>query len=432
MDEAWTRRPASRAARYRRRGPRRTGGSRPGPCRRARSGDRRGPGRLPAEGGPDRGGHAPRPGRVVGRNDRSRGGSRGGRRPRGSSRSGIRPGPGRAEPAAARAAARRPARGRERDDAVVVGDPQDRQPPAVVGRGRTAHPGAERPVADADVVLAQERRAGRRQAVGHGRRIARDPVRRVPGRSSGSAVGRGGRSAASACAVGGLGRCSRSSGCGRGLAGRDRLGVGAASSAASASRLVDGGDRSPQRPRSRPPAIAPASTASTACSAAIASTSAWRFATWASSSSRSISRRTSSGGGRASRGAPGRSSLRVVAADPRHAAAARLGLLRRGLSRMIASASIAVTPGTCVVALADQRRAAGRAGRLVTRREDSGAPHAARQRAQTPPSASRRRAWRTLYRVGRRRNTPMVRGARGPRRVRSRVIPTRSWPAAWS
>ena len=63
----------------------------------------------------------------------------------------------------------------ERDDALVVGDPEDRQPPAVGRLGRTAHPGAECAVADTDLVLAHERRAGRRKAFGHGRRIAAAP-----------------------------------------------------------------------------------------------------------------------------------------------------------------------------------------------------------------------------------------------------------------
>ena len=75
------------------------------------------------------------------------------------------------------------------------------------GLGRPGHAGAERAVADADLVLAQERRTGRREAVGHGRRIARGPRPVGAGsrrrRQAGAGLVRRRRSAVGGAAVGG-------------------------------------------------------------------------------------------------------------------------------------------------------------------------------------------------------------------------------------
>ena len=55
----------------------------------------------------------------------------------------------------------------EADDALVVGDPEDASHQPSGASDGPGHAGAQASVADADRVLAQERRAGRRQAFGH-------------------------------------------------------------------------------------------------------------------------------------------------------------------------------------------------------------------------------------------------------------------------
>src|SRR5439155_867856 len=88
---------------------------------------------------------------------------------------------------------------------------------------------------------------------------------------------------------------------------------------------------------------------STAESAARASASAWAFATWASSSSRSISRRTSAGGGARDPGvgaaSSSPSSYSPLIHDKSRPPRGRVRPPERALRR-IASASIAVRPGT--------------------------------------------------------------------------------------
>ena len=113
-------------------------------------------------------GDAPRPVRVVGRGDQPEPHLE----PPGilEDQARQRAADGRTEPAEGRVG-RRPGVGRdvaEADDAVVVGDPQDGQPPAVGRVGRPGHAGEVGPVADADGMLAQERRTGRGRRSGTG------------------------------------------------------------------------------------------------------------------------------------------------------------------------------------------------------------------------------------------------------------------------
>ena len=191
----------------------------------ARAGSKRNAARITSGG-------APRTRRVLGR----------GERPEAhlqpavvlEDQAGQRPGDRRAE-TGERRIGRRPGGGgdvAEADDPLVVGDPDDRQPPAV-GRIRgPGHPGAQASVADADLVLAEERRTGRRQAFGHAGRIAAawaGPVRRAARPRSASAVSAAASAvsaaasavsaaasavsvAASAVSVGGVGRLGRGGG----------------------------------------------------------------------------------------------------------------------------------------------------------------------------------------------------------------------------
>ena len=153
---------------------RRPAGTPPARCRPARSGasSRRGPARTGTRPGPPAG--------------RATAGSRSSGGATSPSRIWSRPASSRISPDRAPAMAgpepgerwvgRRAGAGRdvaEADDPVVVGHPQERQPPAVGRLGRAGHAGAVACVADADLVLAQERRAGRWESVGHGRQDSR-------------------------------------------------------------------------------------------------------------------------------------------------------------------------------------------------------------------------------------------------------------------
>ena len=217
-------------------------GRRPGPSRRARSDASWRP--APARSGRRRGPRAARatvgPGRRRAPRSPSRSG--GGRRPRGSARSGRRRATARAGPAADRAAGRPPGRGR-RNGTTPSSSATHRsgQPPAVGRVGRSRHAGPQAAVADPDLVLAQERRAGRREPVGHGWMIVATP--------------------------GGSGR-------GRALVGRRRVGraVGAASVGGRARRRP----WRPPRPSGRRSASASlSSSASTVSSSDETSASSW-------------------------------------------------------------------------------------------------------------------------------------------------------------
>ena len=80
-----------------------------------------------------------------------------------------------------------PGRGRELDERAepvgLVGDPQDRGPPVVGRRRRAAHADAQASIADAELLLAQERRPGRREPrTGIGRHgLSRASPSRCPG-----------------------------------------------------------------------------------------------------------------------------------------------------------------------------------------------------------------------------------------------------------
>ena len=284
----------------------------------------------------------------------------------------------------------------EADDAVVVGDPHQRHPPAVGRLGRARHAGPERALADADLVLAQERRTGRRESIGHGRKSTRPSAIRPADRSpSVSAVG--------------------------------------------IERLVDVvelGARPRSSPRRRHSALAsvlggsPREHApSTVASAISASASACRLATSASSSSRSISRRTSASGGAR---APASAALGVSSGysplihDSRRLRGRATGVL----ARTIAAASIAVRPGQGGIGRGiDGERGAAR--RACLGLAGVAAPSTTGRRSPpTRPRTACRRPWPECYRAAMSPEYPIGPGCR--RGYRRRSTPTRSWRAAWT
>ena len=147
---------------------------------------RRGTGGFEAERGADREGRPPRPGRIVWRHEtRERG-------------CGSRPASSRISPERApeRAGPRRPSGGsgggpaagatsRKLHDAVVVADPQRGSPTTHLERPMGGSCPHAAPVADAQLVLAQERRTGWRETLGHGPRDTRVVGRPRDGRAAG-------------------------------------------------------------------------------------------------------------------------------------------------------------------------------------------------------------------------------------------------------
>ena len=403
------------------RGPRRIGGSRRGPCRPARSGRHRG-GRI---------GSQRKAARIAAGTCHGRVGSSAGTTVASADReaAGVledqpAQGAGEGRPESGQRWIGRRAGGR-REVARTTRRRRRRRPTGsrATSRRRSSSGGSCRRAAGgrrrAPRARAGTRDPGRGRRSGTGARIARGRGQPAGGVLGGVGLGRG-------CGRGGLG------GRGVGGGGRTRRRARRRCRLGRRRRSPRRRPRGPRRRRRRRPLDAvPASTASTACSAAIASTSAWRFATCASSSRRSISRRTSAGGGSSDPGGAGRSSsgYSPLIHDIRR-------LRWRGFAsrpaRMIASASIAVTPGTWRVALADQRGAAGRAGDLGS--EGSSAEHhMQRGSGVDAPVVGVVRACRTRYRVGEPLEYPDGHGA--SRRVSTavelrRVTPTRSSPAA--
>ena len=190
---------------------------------------------------------------------------------------------------------------------VVVGDPHQRHPPAVWRLGRARHPGSERAISDADLVLAQVRRSGRWESIGHGRKSTR------PSGSGRLTVPVGQR------------------------VGIERL-VDVVELGADLLEVLDDGFAA-----AASSGVASGARPSTVASAMRASASACRFATSASSASRSISRRTSASGGAS---APASAALGVSSgyspADPATTGGCAAG--HRVLARTMAAASMRSGP----------------------------------------------------------------------------------------
>ena len=276
---------------------------------------------------------------------------------------------------------------------------------ASVGRDM---PGAQPPVADADLVLAQERRTGRGEAFGHARRIAGrgpGPVRRASRpRSSAAAsavVGRGGSavSAAAAAVVGGGRLPSR-----RPRRRRRRPRRSAAWRRAPLPR-PSRWRRSRPHPGGRP--CGPRAAASV-CSA---TASAWRLAMSAAIWSFSISRLTAGSGGAMAPASAGET-LSSGDSPPNHDSS-RLRWRVGVLARMIASASMAVSPGSDCSVPVVRAALARRAALDVGARQHRGAP-----RADGGRRCRRRRSWtRSLLHASRGSRVghgPSVRGAAPP------------------
>ena len=272
----------------------------------------------------------------------------------------------------------------ERDDALVVGHPQDGEPPVVraVDGLRHARPGAGGrrcgPPARAGT---RDRDAGRRSgtrpripaAAGSGgrrRRAARPgpaPRRRSQAQRGGAAAGAGGR------ARGVDGRRAATGDRPRpGPPGRRR-------------RRSSSGSASPSVARSIP--------SSSTTSVLLAMLSASRSARSASNWSRSISRRTASSGGASDSASSGAAQLdRLLAGDERQEPAARAGSTSPR-ARRIASVSSVVTPLMSARVRARSTASRRRTGRCRGRRR-GGAPSTT---GSAVPCRSSGRPWAQCY-----------------------------------